>query len=228
MSRRRRTKLSDLFGHWAVIVGLTFIIGLTCIALWRFHAIRPFLAGAGAGLAAFLAPLPGFLTPDTRGKWFIAIFLASLIGVGTWYSTDAIEQERRQLDRRLRVHQDVLTRSAVLLQGDERSTFILNTAGRLKELYGTHDFDSILDITDVLAGLDKNNGHVLYYRGEAYRSLQRGTDMRGSFQKYLQEAAHHTCRFSEGWDPSFSKPFPPDLSPHLSASVACPNELPGV
>jgi hypothetical protein len=27
-----------------------------------------------------------------------------------------------------------------------------------------------------------------------------------------------SCRFSEGWDPSFSKPFPPELFPHLNAS----------
>lgn len=25
------------------------------------------------------------------------------------------------------------------------------------------------------------------------------------------------CRFSEGWDPSFSKPFPPELFPRLTA-----------
>jgi hypothetical protein len=32
------------------------------------------------------------------------------------------------------------------------------------------------------------------------------------------------CRFSEGRDPSFSKPFPPDLSTRLSA-VGAPSEL---
>jgi putative transposase len=33
------------------------------------------------------------------------------------------------------------------------------------------------------------------------------------------------CRFSEGWDPSFSKPFPPELFHRLSAPVACPITL---
>jgi hypothetical protein len=31
------------------------------------------------------------------------------------------------------------------------------------------------------------------------------------------------CRFSEGWDPSFSKPFPPELFPRLNAPASCPN-----
>src|SRR5436190_24301297 len=30
------------------------------------------------------------------------------------------------------------------------------------------------------------------------------------------------CRFSEGWDPGFSKPFPPELCRRLRAGVACP------
>jgi hypothetical protein len=28
---------------------------------------------------------------------------------------------------------------------------------------------------------------------------------------------HSFCRFAEGWDPSFSKPFPPELFPRLTA-----------
>ena len=36
------------------------------------------------------------------------------------------------------------------------------------------------------------------------------------------------CRFSEGWDPRFSKPFPPELFPRLNALVSVSYSRPRV
>lgn len=45
------------------------IVFLVCVALWEIAWLRPYLAAGGAGLAAFLGPIPGIISPDSRSKW---------------------------------------------------------------------------------------------------------------------------------------------------------------
>jgi RNA-directed DNA polymerase len=39
------------------------------------------------------------------------------------------------------------------------------------------------------------------------------------WKQWARPGTRFRCRFSEGWDPSFSKPFPPELFPRLRACV---------
>jgi hypothetical protein len=188
--------------HWSVIAGLILVIVVTCVSLWRFPLLRPYLAGFGAGLAAFLAPLPGLITPDVRGKWVIAIGLAGIIGLGTWYSSNAIEEERDrlalkvgELGRRLGFQRGALRDGPLplaieKLPVNEQQAFLTRAAVNLRtlDLEGRHD--SVLNLAEVLGALDPANGHALYYEGQAYFHLRERTKMRGAFQKYLQESDH--------------------------------------
>ena len=45
-----------------------------CVFLWEISWLRPFLAAAGSGVAAFLGPIPGIISPEARTKWLGSIF----------------------------------------------------------------------------------------------------------------------------------------------------------
>lgn len=159
--------------------------------LWHLSAIRPYLIGFSAALAAFLGPLPGIVDPQMRGKWLIAVILAAFIGLGTWYSADALEKEKDQMKGRLDTLHESLGTAITGLPSEGQSHLFLKAAPRLKSLLHQRHFGSVLDLVQVLANADQDNGHVLYFAGEGHRVLQERTDMRGSFQHFLQGADHH-------------------------------------
>lgn len=195
----------DASSRWSIILVVTVAVVGACLWTWSFAFARPYVAAFGAALAALLAPLPGFITPETRGKWIFAVVLAGTVGLGAWYSANDIEAERDDAVRRraefeLKTHD--LTQQLVFqresfqelvndLKNNQPSKFLLNAAQSLHVLYGERRFDHVLDLSGVVAAFDPENGHALYYQGEAYRSLGSRTDMRGAFQKYLAVADGH-------------------------------------
>src|SRR6266849_489827 len=183
--------------QWLILLGF-LLISASSILLWRhFHDLRPYIAGGGAALAAFLPSVYVFLTPETRGKWILSVGLACLLGLGVWYSSYLLEEEKdslarakQQLSARLHMQRQTFAASHSNLPTAERSQYIIITAKAFKDLYAQHQFENVLDLSGVLAAAEPENGHALYYQGEAQRSLHLRTDMRGSFQKYLQGAEH--------------------------------------
>lgn len=195
--------------HWAtIIVSVLIIIGLS-VWLWRFPALRPYISGFGAGLAAFLAPMPGFLTPETRGKWLIAIGVTALIGLGTWFSTDYVQREKdrvqqerdrvqRERDRSresAHLQQEFFTTTIKNLPAKEQSEFLLSSGHRLNELFVQRQGEAVLGPASVMTEIDHGNGHALYFSGEVLRGLRRQTDMRRAFQHYLAAAESHEEAF---------------------------------
>ena len=192
--------------HWALLVTLALALLLIIAAwLWHFPALRPYLLGLATGMAAFLGPLPGLLSPKTRGKWFIAVGVAAVIGLGAWYSSYQLEKERNRLEKeanglekegdrlkiRISLQQEFFRSSVKRLSTDERSRFLIGAAGRLAELYPQPKVDPLLDVISVLNEIDPGNGHAYYFAGEEYRSLADQTNMRGAFQHYLAAADRH-------------------------------------
>jgi hypothetical protein len=192
--------------HWAVLAVLALALLITIAAwLWHFPALRPYLVGLATAMAAFLGPLPGLLSPKTRGKWLIAIGVAAVIGLGAWYSSDQLEKERNRLEReanrlekegdrfklRISLQQEFFRASVKKLSTDERSRFLVGAAGRLAELYPQPKVEPLLDVISVVNEIDQGNGHAYYFAGEEYRSLMDQTNMRGAFQHYLAAAGHH-------------------------------------
>ena len=194
-----KTSLKNLLipSQWLMLLGF-LLVTASSIMLWRhFHDLHPYIAGAGAALAAFLPSVYVFLTPETRGKWILSVGFACLIGLGVWYSSylleeekDSLAREKLQMSARLQMQRQNFAASLGKLPATDRSNYIIITAKSFKDLYAQHEFENLLDLTGVLVAAEPENGHALYYQGEAQRSLQLRTDMRGSFQKYLQGAEH--------------------------------------
>jgi hypothetical protein len=92
-TQRRRFSLGTALAPIAVLV-----IFMICLVLWRFEVLRPYLATLGAGLAAFLSPLPGLLAPETRGKWTSSVIIAAFIAAGTWFATKDLDDRWRDAD----------------------------------------------------------------------------------------------------------------------------------
>jgi len=179
------------------LVSVGFVaVALASVLLWHHESLRPIMVGVGAGLAAFLAPIPGLLTPKMRGKWIIAIFLSALIGLGTWYSTDHLQDERQDLDQRLEAQHDSFESAIKDLAPEAQLKFELTSGSRLKALYKARQFHAALDLTRIISVIDPDNGHALYFAGEAHRSLHERTDMRWAFLDYLAAAD----RNSDAWN----------------------------
>jgi hypothetical protein len=182
---------------WAVVGSLVLILGTSAL-LWRFEALRPYIAAFAAALAAFLAPIPGLLTPETRGKWLFTVGVAAAIGLGTWYSSEILARENRQLQkegdelkRRFQLEQDYFKISIKRLRAEDKEIFLIDAGKRLNEFYVQHRFQPTLDLVSVMTDIDTANGHALYFAGEQYRGVRNQTDMRGAFQHYLAIAKHN-------------------------------------
>jgi len=189
---RRIKKLPLMTITASLIVLLVFFI---CGWLWHFSELRPYLATAGAAVAAFAGPLPALLTPELRGKWLFAVGISALITVGVWFATKDLQDqlqrtaaERAQLSERL----DDLSGSIgslVRQQPDEQRSSLLLAAGQHeRNLYRERRFWLILDSARTILEIDPDNGHGLYYAGEAYRHFHEWNDMRDMFQKFIAAA----------------------------------------
>lgn len=177
-------------------VSATLVICTLCIGLWSNEAWRPALAALGAGSAAFLGPLPGLLSPETRGKWIYAIAISALITAGTWFATNSLGEQVQQLSTRTtyqRTALQTLTRelptpaqdeiflaAAPYLRGMVRAARARNEGG----IDTRPDWEAILDIALPLISVRNTNGHALYFAGEAHRHLGQRVEMRGAFQNF--------------------------------------------
>jgi hypothetical protein len=192
--------------HWAVLAALALVLVIAAAAwLWHFPTLRPYLVGLATAMAAFLGPLPGLLSPKTRGKWLMAVGVAAVIGLAAWYSSDQLEKERKRLEKeasrleregnrltqRISLLQEFFRASVKNLSTDEQSRFLLGAGRRLGKLYPQPRAEPLLDVISVVNEIDLGNGHAYYFAGEEYRSLIDQTNMRGAFQHYLAAANHH-------------------------------------
>ncbi len=173
-------------------------IFLLCIGLWRFPALRPALAAAGAGAAAFLGPLPGLLAPETRGKWLASIAIAALIAAGTWLATSylddnwhAAEERTAHVEAMLAAHDAAYE---ALLKEQSRPTqdaFLTSTGTLYRNLFTEKQYDLIRELSELMLDVRPDNGHARYYLGETYHLQNDRTQMRGTFQRYLADADAH-------------------------------------
>jgi hypothetical protein len=187
-----------LIRYWPIVLGLAVLFVVACISLWRFPFLRPYVAGFGAAFAALLSPLLALIPPKGRSDWILIGVIAGLIGLGTWYSMDAIERDRDalqsrigQLNERRERQQQAYATTLKALPDSDRAIFILGAARQMRQLYAQSKFEPVLDLAALLADVDQENGHALYYEGEAYRSLGSRTFMRGALQRYLAAADRH-------------------------------------
>ena len=171
------------------LVGVVLIFAL-CVVLWDVAWLRPYLAAGGAGLAAFLGPIPGIISPEARSKWLASIVIAAAITVGTWMATRDIS-DRLAFAEQARVQHDDFMRAALAKLGPEARPALFTAAARpLWSLYKQkEDYVALRDMALMLLEVERENGHALYFAGQAYWQLGDTDDMFRMFQHYVSVAA---------------------------------------
>lgn len=178
------------FNLWSVLTLLAILtIFLLCALLWDVVEVRPLLATVGAGLAAFLGPIPGIISPELRNKWLVSIFVSAAIAVGTWFATQDLAnhlQESKDQASALAERLDQHKKGLVLLLAQatpEAMASVNRVAGPLlKSLYHQHKHHEVLDLALPLLELDPNNGTSLSFVAYAHRALGNT----GSAKKYME------------------------------------------
>lgn len=183
---------------WKVWVGVLIallIIFVACASFWRIVWLRPYLAAAGGGMAAFLGPIPGLLSAETRDRWLLAAVIAAFIALGTWFTTNDLDAKRQDMEAQRNTLQKILdgddssleTVVSSLSPTDQDKIFLL-MADRFFHLYRGGEYPALNNLTHCMLGVRPMNGHALYFAGEAFRALRRRGDMLSVFKNYLYEA----------------------------------------
>lgn len=181
----------------AATVGGVIIILFACILLWEIAWLRPYLAAIGAGLAAFLGPLSGIISPEARTKWLASILIAGMIAVFTWFgaadldsrleaSSNALKFSEKRNASYLRAFETVLKESS----GDAQDAFIMAAARMCRQLYRSKQSQAVLDLSLLILSVRPNNGHGLYFAAEAHRDMNDAGAAVGRLQNYIAQADH--------------------------------------
>lgn len=178
------------FNLWSVLTLLAVLaILLLCALLWDLVEVRPLLATVGAGLAAFLGPIPGIISPELRNKWLVSIFVSAAIAAGTWFATQDLanhlqesKEQASALEERLEQHKKGLVFLLAKATPETMASVQAVAGPMLKSLYHQDRYREVLDLALPLLELDPNNGTSLSFVAYAYRALG---DV-GNAKKYME------------------------------------------
>lgn len=191
--RKHTDRFLNLWSLITILVVTAILV--VCIALWDVVWLRPILATAGAGLAAFLGPIPGIISPETRSKWLVTIFVSGLIAAATWFATKDLElqlreseQTRLSLDARVTAQKDALASIVGGLTTETQDQVFVESARLLKSLQQGHKYQLVLDLSLPLLKMRPDNGTALAFAGYAYRSLGQTEEAKKKFENYVAVA----------------------------------------
>jgi len=74
-------------------------------------------------------------------------------------------------------------RSQLFRAGSDRSAVIKSSARTMRDRYGRQDFDCVSSLATVLLEDDQDNGHGLYFSGEAWRGKAKQDPTRSDFSR---------------------------------------------
>lgn len=205
-----------------IIFAAVAAIFILCLLMWNIAWLRPYVVAGGAGLAAFLGPIPGIVTPESRSKWLISILVAAAITAGTWLATQDLEDKlgvaRQELvDQRLAAstarerdvaHDGLVTRILIGTPEALRAPLYISAANQLWSVYNDKrkanvalddaDFHAIRETALMLLELDRNNGHGLYYAAESSAKLGDFPEMVRMLQHFLAAAPNFPAEANSG------------------------------
>jgi tetratricopeptide (TPR) repeat protein len=178
---------------WSVLtLASVAAILLICIALWDVVSLRPVLATIGAGLAAFLGPIPGIISPEIRAKWLVTIGVSALIAAGTWFATQdlanhlqASEDEVHTLNERIASQNDGVVDLLKAASPDALDAVFIASSGVMRARHKAKKPEEVLDLAIPLWRLRPENGTALAFAGYASRALGRFDDAKKYFENYI-------------------------------------------
>jgi hypothetical protein len=131
------------------------------------------------------AALAGF-SPTIKGKLVPAILASVLVALGTWFTTFGLDREKNSLQVRLNLMKEGFLGYARDLNDDQRESLIRKLAkDDLRKRVNDGQAEHVADISDFILQISPDNGHGLYFSGEAWRIGNKREQMRGEFNKYL-------------------------------------------
>lgn len=194
-----RAWLHHLTNRATVLVASLLAASVFFIVTWsKFPGFRPFLVVLAAALGTMSAALAGF-SPTIYGKIVPAALASILVGLGTWFTTFQLDDEKKSFQTRLTFFQEAFVDAANGLPEGERSDLILKLAKVLSTQTGQKHFDHVDDLSAFVLKVAPENGHGLYFSGEVSRirsfyeraslaAIDRER-MRGQFDRYLSVEA---------------------------------------
>lgn len=190
-----RSALAEVFRRYFTPLSASSLVGvivifLACVALWDVAWLRPYLAAGGAGLAAFLGPIPGIISPEARSKWLASIVVAAVITVGTWLATRDLEDRLDTAVDSGAAHDAFVAGVLGDLSPAGRQELFRTAPHRLWLLYNEkdeakRDYKTMLDMAVALLAIERENGHALYFAGQAQWQLGNRAEMIRLFQHYV-------------------------------------------
>ena len=178
---------------WSVLTLMSVAaILLICIALWDVVSLRPVLATIGAGLAAFLGPIPGIISPEIRAKWLVTIGVSALIAAGTWFATQDLANhlqssadEVRALQARIESHKAGFVELLKYTTPAAEEAVFLQAGHVMRAMHKARRPHEVLDFALPLLQLRPYNGTALAFAGYGNRSLGRIDDAKKYFENYI-------------------------------------------
>jgi hypothetical protein len=182
------------FWRWENIITLGILLTAVLFAVFWYAAphLRTFLVPISAAMGTLYAALAGF-SDTARGKVVPALLAGILVGLGTWFTTLELDQERKSLQFRLTLlhsRLDLMSQAflsyANSLSPDQRGILIRTLAENdLRKRTIDGESGHLADISEFMLQLDPYNGHGLYFSGLAWRMKGSTEQMRDEFKKYL-------------------------------------------
>jgi hypothetical protein len=173
-------------------MSITLVTGIFILLFHFKPPFRPYLIIAVAIVGAVFAAMPTLLGDTQLIRWTTIIIAGLCVGIGTWYATFELENQKAELMRQNRLYSEFIE-SAQGFSAETKKELILNMGTRLKILLTAVRLDDVNDLCDLLNhvyNLDAfhENGTALYYEGEVERIKGDRENMRGIFKRYLANA----------------------------------------
>lgn len=177
-------------------------VGFLSFASYALPSWRPMMIPLGTALGALFSAIPGLIDQKVRVRWFYAMLGCLMVGLVTWYTTmdmsNQLDAKRDELARLQSRHQMLETdvRRYARAAGDQ---IILEAAKILREEWRTNilanppeqrDFTHTNELVKLILDIDRNNGHGLYYSGEAKRKQGIIGGRHHDFYTYLGVEEH--------------------------------------
>jgi len=177
----------------ATVVILVSTELLFALFWYLFPSLRPTLVPIGAALGTLFAAIAGF-SDGLLVKLAPAVLAAVLVGLGAWFTTFDLEHQNKSLQNRLNYMKDAFLVYATdkNLDENQRSLLVRKLAkDDLRKRINDGEAAHVQDMADLILQISgANNGHGLYFSGEAWRIRGKREQMRGEFNKYLSVESH--------------------------------------
>lgn len=177
-------------------------VGFLAFASYALPPWRPFMIPVGTALGALFSAVPGLIDEKVRVRWFYAMLGCLMVGLVTWYSTMDMSNQldaRRDELARLQSRYQMLSSDVRRYAQASGNQIILEAAKILREEWRTNilarppaqrDFTHTDELVKLILDIDGNNGHGLYYAGEAKRKQGVIGGRHQDFDKYLEIEEH--------------------------------------